>query len=108
MESTLKQRGIPMNSPAWNAAMNQLSDSTARRGWEATGKATDAYNDIFNRGLKGNEQANARRKQQLEEGITTRELPSLKHWQLCVAVATCLIRSSKATSRLASTVRPIT
>ena len=75
MESTLKQRGIPMNSPAWNAAMNQLSDSTARRGWEATGKATDAYNDIFNRGLKGNEQANATRKQQLEEGITTRELP---------------------------------
>jgi hypothetical protein len=75
MESTLKQRGIPMNSPAWTAAMNQLSDSTARRGWEATGKATDAYNDIFNRGLAGNTQANQTRNQQLNEATTLRDLP---------------------------------
>lgn len=75
MESTLKQRGIPMNSPAWNAAMNQLSDSTARRGWEATGKATDAYNDIFQRGLAGNTQANQTRAQQMNEAVGLRQLP---------------------------------
>lgn len=75
MESQLKQRGIPMNSPAWMNAMRMLEDSKARRGWEATDKATRAYGDIFNRGLAGNIQANNSRLQQLNEATALRELP---------------------------------
>ena len=49
--SALRQRGIPMNSEAWSNATRAMMDSDARRMWEATDKATSAYNDIFNRGL---------------------------------------------------------
>jgi len=75
MESQLKQRGIPMNSPAWMNAMRMLEDAKARRGWEATDKATSAYGDIFNRGLAGNTQANSSRNQQMNEAIALRQMP---------------------------------
>lgn len=75
MEAMLKQRGIPMNSAAYANALRTMNDSDARRGWEATDKATSAYNDIFQRGLAGNEQANQTRGLQLQEAQGLRELP---------------------------------
>ena len=75
MAATLKNRGIPMGTPAWLNAQRELSDSTARRGWEATDKATSAYGDIFNRSLAANNQANATHQNQYNEMLTTRDQP---------------------------------
>jgi hypothetical protein len=75
MAAMLKNRGIPMNSEAWQAGMRQLGDRSARRGWEATDKATSAYNDIFQRGLAGNNQANATRQAQFGELTALRDQP---------------------------------
>jgi hypothetical protein len=81
LAAMLKERGIPMNSAAWANAMRAQGDSDARRGWEATDKATSAYNDIFNRGLAGNTQANASRNQQMREATALRQMPMDEYQQ---------------------------
>lgn len=68
-ESTLRQRGIPINSEAWTNATRSMMDSDARRMWEATDKATGAYNDIFKRGLLADENARVNRSLPLADAL---------------------------------------
>lgn len=74
--SMLRQRGIPMNSAAWSNATRSLMDSDARRMWEATDKATSAYNDIFQRGLAYDENARVNRNLPLVEALRAGGLTS--------------------------------
>src|SRR5574343_454034 len=72
--SALRQRGIPMNSAAWSNATRAMMDSDARRMWEATDKATSAYNDIFNRGLAADTNARVNRQLPLAEALQMQSL----------------------------------
>ena len=72
--SALRQRGIPMNSEAWSNATRAMVDSDARRMWEATDKATSAYNDIFNRGLAADTNARVNRQLPLAEALQMQSL----------------------------------
>lgn len=72
--SALRQRGIPMNSAAWSNATRAMMDSDARRMWEATDKATGAYNDIFKRGLLADQNAMQLRQLPLNEALSIESL----------------------------------
>lgn len=74
--NALRQRGIPINSAAWLNAARSMQDSDARRMWEATDKATNAYNDIFKRGLLVDENARANRELPLVEALRLQSLTS--------------------------------
>lgn len=74
LENTLRQRGIPIDSKAWMNAQQALMDSEARRGWEATGQATNAYNDIFKRGLMYDENARTNQSQPLIDALRAQSM----------------------------------
>lgn len=73
-ENALRQRGIPINSEAWSNATRSMMDSDARRMWEATDKATNAYNDIFKRGLLADENARTNRSLPLVEALRAQQM----------------------------------
>ena len=72
--NALRQRGIPINSEAWSNATRAMLDSDARRMWEATDKATNAYNDIFRRGLLADENARINRSLPLVEALRAQQM----------------------------------
>jgi len=72
--NALRQRGIPVDSAAWSNATRSMMDSDARRMWEATDKATGAYNDMFNRGLAADTNARVNRQLPLAEALQMQSL----------------------------------